>query len=67
VAKKTVKLGKLTLKFIKANDVTCECTKQVTPRIGQDCQCFVTPTANEMPTVIKSETSKLLKVDKLQV
>lgn len=67
VKKRTVKLGKITAKFKKANDVTCECTKDVTNRIGENCQCFVTPSSDEMPTIIKTDTAKLLKVDKLQV
>ena len=49
----------------EAFDVTCECTKQTTPRIGENCQCFITVKG---PSVeIKTEIARLLKVDKLQI
>lgn len=49
-------------------DVTCECTKQITSRIGQDCQCNVIPKSGKTKGIFfKSETAKLLKVDKLQI
>jgi len=68
MARKKIKIGKIKAEFQKANDVTCECIEQVTPRIGTDCQCFSTPTkSGELPIAIKTETAKLLKVDKLQI
>jgi len=63
MARKKIKIGKIKAEFQKANDVTCECIE-----IGTDCQCFSTPTKpGELPIAIKTETAKLLKVDKLQI